>query len=154
MEPVFDSGTALLWWIIGGAIIFFVAIIFAYIGIKKIKQLFRGRDMLGMSREDVKKRWAQIEELLARTDEMSYKLAVMEADKLLDHALKAKFFPGTSLGERLRAAGYKYPAIRNVWPAHLTRNKLVHEANYHLDERTARNAITQFKRALAELGAL
>ncbi len=154
MEPVFESETLLFFIVLGviGALGALCALVFFLV--RKIRRMSRSRDMLGMSKQDVAKRWAQIEELLARNDEMSYKLAVMEADKLLDHALKSRFLPGNSLGERLRAACGKYPSLRAVWPAHLMRNKLVHEANYRLDDRAARSAISQFKRALQELGAL
>jgi len=98
--------------------------------------------------------WKSIEEMTQRNDEMSHKLAVMEADKLFDHVLKALGFGGSTLAERLKLATYRYPKIRNVWPAHLARNRMVHEATYHLSSGTARDAIRRFSDALRELGIL
>ena len=121
----------------------------------KIKKLLTPReDMLGMSRADVAKRWQDIEGLVQRGDEMSCKLAVIEADKLLDHALKAKYFGGTTLGERLKLACYKHPKLKQVWPAHLTRNRLVHEAAFRLSTGSAKQTVAQFRSALQELSLL
>ncbi|MEA3329841.1 MAG: hypothetical protein U9Q06_03800, partial [Nanoarchaeota archaeon] len=101
-----------------------------------------------------KKRWNDIVELLNRKEETSWKLAVMEADKLLDHVLKSMAIPGLNLGERLRFIQHKYPKIRNVWNAHKVRNRLVHEANFHLTRTQAIAAIKDFKRALELLSVL
>ena len=108
----------------------------------------------GMTRQDVHSRWQMIEGLTQRNDEVSYKLAIMEADKLLDHALKAMYFSGNTLGERLKLACYKHPNLRQVWQAHLMRNRIVHEANYHVNAGAARRAITQYKQALKILNIL
>ena len=120
----------------------------------RIRLMFRRPEVLGMSREDIKKRWQNIEALLDRDDELSYKLAILEADKLLDHVLKSMGTGGTNLGERIKLMSYKYPKLRNVWPAHIMRNKIAHEASYHVGKGSVRNAISQFKQALRELGTL
>lgn len=108
----------------------------------------------GMSRQDVIARWQMIEGLTQRNDEVSYKLAIMEADKLLDHALKAMYFTGNTLGERLKLACYKYPSLKQVWQAHLMRNRIVHEANYHVGPGSAKRAIMQYRQALKTLNIL
>lgn len=135
-----------------------LAIVGAVIGIivfvARLRRMMRRPELLGMSREDIKKRWINIEALLERNDEMSYKLSVLEADKLLDHVLKSMGCGGTNLGERIKLMSYKYPKLRNVWGAHIVRNKIAHEASYHLSRNSARAAIAQFKNALQELGTL
>ncbi|HEX9664769.1 MAG TPA: hypothetical protein VGA49_03000, partial [Patescibacteria group bacterium] len=87
-------------------------------------------------------------------NKMSYKLAVMEADKLFDHVLKKMYFPGSTLGERLKAACYKYDKLREIWWAHKVRNQIVHEATYDLNYKTAQGALKTFKKGLEELGIL
>ncbi|MBI2645349.1 hypothetical protein HYW94_04230 [Candidatus Uhrbacteria bacterium] len=144
------SSFAVILWILGG--IFFIVII--VVGIIFIKKFFKRPELYGLSKEDIQKRWNQIEELLSRREDVSWKLAVLEADKLLDHSLKAMGFGGVSLGERLKLAAYRHPNIRNVWSAHITRNKLAHEASYSLGQGAARQAVSQFKRALQDLGVL
>ena len=122
----------------------------------QIKKLLTPQEELlgGMTREEIKRRWSEIESLVQRGDGLSCKLAVIEADKLLDHALKAKYFGGTTLGERLKLACYKHPRLKSVWPAHLVRNRLVHEANFNLSSGAARQTVSQFRSALQELSLL
>lgn len=105
-------------------------------------------------RNAMRNRWKEVESLLDAPGELSPKLAVIESDKLLDHALKAMAMPGTTLGERLKFAAYKYPKIREVWWAHKIRNQLVHEASYRLDRGIARKAVRSFKKALQLIGAI
>lgn len=119
-----------------------------------LKRIFRRAELYGMSKEEIRIKWKNIEEMAHRGDEMSHKLAVMEGDKLFDHVLKALGFGGSTLAERLKLAVYRYPNIRNVWPAHLARNRMVHEATYQLSGGTARDAIRRFRDALKELGVL
>lgn len=105
-------------------------------------------------REAMRGRWKEVESLLDAPGELSPKLAVIEADKLLDHALKAMAMPGTTLGERLKFAAYKYPKLNEVWWAHKVRNQLVHEASYRLDRDIARKAVRAFRKALLMIGAI
>ncbi|MBI4268334.1 hypothetical protein HY627_00685 [Candidatus Uhrbacteria bacterium] len=135
-------------WAVG---ILVVIIVGAYV-VKKIRIFFRRPELLGTSRDDLRKKWSQIEAMAARGDEMSLKLSVMEADKLLDHALKSMGFGGESMGERLKLVVYKYPRVRRAWMGHTVRNQLVHETSYHLSRSTARQALSSFKDALSELG--
>lgn len=145
----FGFSSAILWGIAG---VIGIAILVAFIFF--LKKAFRRTELYGMSKEEIKAKWRSIEEMAGTNDEMGRKLAVMEADKLFDHVLKALGFGGSTLAERLKLASYRYPKIRNVWPAHAARNRMVHEATYHLNSGTARDAIRRFRDALRELGVL
>lgn len=94
-------------------------------------------------------------ELLARvktSDGMV--LAIIDADKLLDEALKKRGFSGKTMGERLVAAQRSITDNDAVWYAHKLRNRLVHEPNINLKKREAQNALGGFKQGLKDLGAL
>ena len=119
-----------------------------------LKRLFLAPRLEGLDRAGIQARWGEIERQAAADSEMSLKIAVMEADKLLDHALKAMAMPGTTLGERLKYAAYRYPKIRNVWGAHRLRNQLAHESSFYLEPSMARRAIRDFKDALQLLNLL
>jgi len=110
-------------------------------------------DLFGMSREDVRERWTQIEKT-SRDGVMGAKLAVMEADSLLDSVFKSMAMPGNTLGERLKVASARYPEIRSVWWAHKLRNQIAHDSSFRLGNRQAKNALDEFHRALKKLGAL
>jgi len=106
------------------------------------------------SRSSMKRRWHEIIELARQPGEVSLKLAVMEADKLLDQALKTLAMPGNTLGERLKFAAYKYPQLQRVWFAHRIRNQLAHEASYHLDRPLGIKALKVYRDALRLIGAV
>lgn len=110
-------------------------------------------ELEGMTPQKVKQLWDQIEQSV-KQGKLGEKIAVIEADKLVDNVLKSMLIPGETMGERLKAAGYKYPGIRDVWPAHRIRNRLVHESEYHLYPGDAKRTLEDFRRALRELNVL
>lgn len=107
----------------------------------------------GLDRAKIKATWNEIQ----KTSEMGImglKLAVIEADKLVDNVMRQLLIPGETMGERLKMAEFKYPDIRRVWPAHKTRNMLVHDSTYQLTTRAGKDALRDFEKALKLLKAL
>lgn len=84
----------------------------------------------------------------------TWQLAVMNADKLLDRALKESNFKGKTMGERLVSAGRVLNNRDHVWAAHKLRNRLAHEDDVRLSPELTKQALTGFRRALKDLGAL
>ncbi len=152
MTVTFDIVSA-FWVVIGLLFLGLIVGIFLMM-IAKVRGFFASRKFDGTDRETMRRRWAEIEQMLESPGEMSRKVAIIEADKLLDYALKSLAMPGMTLGERLKFAQYKYPDLREVWWAHKVRNQLAHEASFHLDAGIARNALRTFKKALVRLGAI
>jgi hypothetical protein len=94
-------------------------------------------------------------ELLARVKTPEgMMLAVIDADKLLDEALKKHHFRGKTMGERLVSAQRRISDNDAVWYAHKLRNRLVHEPNVRLKKKEAQAALAGFKQGLHDLGAL
>ena len=79
------------------------------------------------------------------------KHAILDADKLLDFALKKNGFEG-SLGEKLKKSGPRFSDLNGLWNAHKLRNRIAHELG-DIDKNEAKKALSQFKRALNDLGA-
>lgn len=123
-------------------------------GLDKVRLYMTREHMHGLSRKEVKKRWAEIEVLMKQSSENAYKLAILEADKLLDHTMKSLMYSGETMGQRLKYACHKNPQLRPVWKAHIMRNKIAHEAGYRIRRNEAQFAIREFKKALRDLGAL
>jgi len=113
---------------------------------------FAPRRQPGLNRQYFQNQWMQ---LLARvkTPEGMI-LAVVDADKLLDEALKKRRFRGKTMGERLVAAQRYIKDNDSVWYAHKLRNRLVHEPNVRLKKKEAQAALAGFKQGLQDLGAL
>lgn len=102
----------------------------------------------------IAEKWAEIEKLMNGDSALSWKLAVIEADKLMDSALKRAFMRGDNMGERLRFAAHKHPKIQKVWEAHILRNDLVHQSDRRLSRGEAEKALALFKEGLKVLKAL
>lgn len=83
----------------------------------------------------------------------SWPLAVINADKLLDEALKKRRFKGKTMGERMVAAQREMSDNDGVWFAHKLRNRLVHEADVKLKEADVKKALIGIRQALKDLGA-
>lgn len=97
--------------------------------------------------------WQRIN-TLAGGNEAEMHLAVFEADKLLDHALKARGFGGQTMGDRMKRARASIRDNNSMWQAHKLRNRLAHEAGTRLSGGTVGHAMQGFKAALRDLGAL
>ena len=83
-----------------------------------------------------------------------WRLAVIEADILLDELLKQHGFTGGSLGERLKSiSSSQLESIEDAWQAHKVRNQIAHEgADFILTKHLAQETITRYRRVFADLG--
>jgi uncharacterized protein with HEPN domain len=108
----------------------------------------------GLDKKFFKQQWTKIEDLLRYGKEMNLKLAVIEADKLLEAALTELYFTGETTSQRLHLASYKYPALRSVFWAHKVRNEVVHDPRYILKYGETKRVLSLFKRALKILRVL
>ena len=104
-----------------------------------------------IDRQFFREQWKKIEQLFGYGKEMNFKLAVIEADKLLDEALKTLNFFGATMAERLKLASYKFPKLKHVWWAHNVRNHVVHDVRYALKHGEVKIVLRLFKQALNEL---
>lgn len=111
------------------------------------------RSPKGLNKEKYQKDWLTIEQSLTN-DSGTWQLAVMNADKLLDRALKERGYKGSTMGERMTSAGRSLTKREAAWAAHKLRNRLAHEDNVRLTPKLTRQAMASIKYALKDLGAL
>lgn len=105
-----------------------------------------------LNTEAYTEKWKELQKLLR--DQATWPLAIINADKLLDQALKERKYKGKSMGERLVAAQRDIQYNDDVWYGHKLRNKLVHEQDVKLRERDVKDALIGIKQALKDLGAM
>lgn len=99
-------------------------------------------------------RWLKIQNGLIKGNANSYSIAVLEADKLLDRALCEMNVAGKTMAERLKRMEGRISEIHHVWHAHKIRNQVAHATDYVLDYNTASRALSAYKQALKDLGAI
>lgn len=104
--------------------------------------------------EKYRSQWLSIESQLKRDEPSSYHLAVLNADKLLDKALKERGYRGQTMGERMKMAKTTWSNANNVWASHKLRNQVAHEHEVRVTYDDARRALAGFKQALKDLGAI
>jgi hypothetical protein len=97
-------------------------------------------------------RWKDLQKLCG--DKATWPLAIIDADKLLDEALRKSRVKGKTMGERLVTAQHSIKDNDSVWFAHKLRNKLVHEQYSSLKQDEVKDALLGFRQALKDLGAL
>lgn len=79
-------------------------------------------------------------------------LKIVEADKILDEALRLLGYKGT-LGDKLKKAGPRFSNLNDLWWAHKLRNKAVHELNHKPQDAEVDRAVRIYHKALTDLGA-
>lgn len=98
------------------------------------------------------KRWRELQKNCKTRK--TWPLAIIDADNLLNEVLKQLHYKGKTTGERLVAAQHKLSANEAVWFGHKLRNRIVHEDVRKLKKQDIVNALSGFRQALKDLGAL
>lgn len=107
----------------------------------------------GLDVEKYRSRWLKITASVT-TEESSRHLAVMNADSLLDQAMKDSGIAGDTMGERLKNAKNRLKHRDAIWHAHKLRNRIAHEDSVKVSPNELKKALAAFKSALKDLGAL
>jgi hypothetical protein len=96
-------------------------------------------------------KWRDMQKMLANKD--NWQPAVVQADKLLDEALRKRHFKGKTMGERLTKAQHILTDNESVWFGHKLRNKIESEPDTKLKEKDVKSALLGIRQALKDLGA-
>lgn len=123
------------------------AIVFAFVTLNT-----KGQSSLDVEKYRIK--WLEIEQQLQKEVVSSHHISILNADKLLDKSLKERGFVGNTMGERMRSAQKVWSDANSVWNAHKLRNRIAHEPEVNLSYDQARLALTKFRQALKDVGAI
>ncbi len=115
--------------------------------------LFRGPKKRIRKPEKFIEKWKEVQ--LFCKDKDLWSKALIDADKLLDKALKKRKFKGKSMGERLVNAQRYITDNDDIWDAHNLVKKLIDAPDkVRLKENDVKEALISFREALKDLGAL
>lgn len=97
-------------------------------------------------------KWKKIQQRIETANEAEYKLAVIEADGMLNDILLRMGFAGETLGDRLKLLT---PAIisnlYDIKEAHQIRNNVVHDPHYQLTLKEAQRTLEIYRMAFSSL---
>lgn len=120
-----------------------------------MKLLKHEYEPLKSSGDKVTAEWRRVLQRMESGDEANFKMAIIEADKLIDNLIKDMGYPGDSMGERLKLIDEsKLKNIDKLWNAHKVRNNIVHDPDFKLNYNQAQNAIEIYQKVLEEFEAL
>jgi len=100
-----------------------------------------------------KTKWEVILDHANSDNQAEWKLAIIEADNVLDELLKEIGYGGETLGDRLQSLdGSTFRTLSGAWEAHKLRNTIAHEQGLELSRRDAKKAIKLYEDTFRELG--
>jgi hypothetical protein len=106
-----------------------------------------------LNQAEYRSKWLKIESSID-DNESSRQLAIINADKLLDYALKQRGVKGNTIAQRMKNSKNIFRNNNAVWAAHKLRNKIAHEDSVKIQPKTTKQALTAYKMALKDVGAL
>jgi len=96
-------------------------------------------------------KWRDMQKLCA--DQDTWNLAIIDADKLLEEALKKRRLSGKTEGERLTKAQRMLSDNESVWFGHKLRTKIEIAPETKLKKKDVKQALVGIRQALKDLGA-
>lgn len=102
----------------------------------------------------MEKNWAKITARLKAELESEWKIAIIEADSILNDILMRMGFGGETLGERLDKLTAAFLSnLQQVREAHKVCNNIVHDPDYRVSLDEAKRVVGIYEQALRDLQA-
>lgn len=103
----------------------------------------------------ITREWNKILKRLETGSESEYKLAIIEADDMLDTSLKRMGYVGETLEEKLeKLTSATLPNMQQISEMHRLRNNIVHDPDYRLVLGEAKRALEVYDQAFRYLQIL
>lgn len=101
-------------------------------------------------------RWENIQKKIKENNPESWRVAIIEADIMLDETLAGAGYAGQSLGEKLKGANSQsFTTLQDAWDAHKVRNDIAHVGgDFVLTQKNAQDTILRFERVFREFDAI
>jgi hypothetical protein len=101
-------------------------------------------------------RWQSVQNHLSSNNPNDWKLAIIEADVLLERMLEKAGYAGNTVGERLKSASARsFATLDDAWTAHRVRNQIAHGgADFVLTQKIAKDTLILYERVFKEFDVL
>lgn len=100
----------------------------------------------------VNEKWQRVETHINSTNPSEWRLAILEADIMLDEMLEGLGYHAPTLGDKLKSVEKSdFTTLDKAWEAHNVRNSIAHQgADFLLNEREAKRVISLFEEVFRE----
>lgn len=101
-------------------------------------------------------RWEEVQRHITTDNPNDWKLAIIEADVMLEEMLESAGYAGSTIGDKLKSASpSNFKTLDDAWKAHRVRNNIAHGgADFVLTKKVAQETITQYRRVFQEFGVV
>ena len=101
-------------------------------------------------------RWDNIQQKVTEDSPESWRIAIIEADILLDETLTNAGYVGHSIGDKLKSANPEsFTTVQSAWEAHKVRNEIAHVgSDFILTKKSAQDTVLHFERVFREFGVI
>lgn len=120
-------------------------------GFGDVRATFKGMNIPLVSPAKIRKSWNGIKLKLETGDTNQYKLAVIEADKIVDKIIGSMGLKGSDMIQRLE--NLKPKQIENaedLKDAHRTRNQIIHDPSFQIDKEKTLEILGKYEKFLVE----
>lgn len=143
------------------ALVFFAGIIWLDLRAQKIHHKIRDQHapipVEEVEAKGIMVQWQVVLDHINSENPAEWKLAILEADNMLDEILEDQGYFGETVAEKLKAmTPSRIASYDDVWDAHKVRNQIAHGGaiDMELTKKTARDTVTKFGNAFKDLGYL
>lgn len=97
-------------------------------------------------------KWIEVAKYMNSSDHANWKLAIIEADLMLEDMLTRMGYKGANLGEKLKSIEKSdFTNLQNAWEAHKVRNRIAHEgSDFSVSRTEARRVIGLYELCFRE----
>lgn len=133
-------------------------IIYCVIRIRQVRHLERMKFQdaeRSVAAEDVPRthlRWSKVQEQANSDSEQNWRLAILEADIMLNELLDLKGYKGDTMADKMKQVERAdFNSIDEAWEAHKVRNTIAHEgASHKINNRETRRIISLYEKVFRE----
>ncbi|PIQ91980.1 MAG: hypothetical protein COV70_01605 [Parcubacteria group bacterium CG11_big_fil_rev_8_21_14_0_20_39_22] len=138
------------------SILLIIGIIYSTIRIKQIREeeqkIYGFTPEIESPQNDASKKWQSILEHTSSSNENDWRLAILEADIILDEMLDSMGYRGDTISDKLKQIEKSdFRSIDAAWEAHKVRNRIAHEGvAFKINEREVRRIIGLYEQVFRE----
>jgi hypothetical protein len=143
--------------IVGGLITVVLLVGLVYVTLRtnqiRAREARRIRDAIPKSIAPLKnERWERVTENVHSENPNDWRLAIIEADVMLDELITGMGYYGGTLGEKLKTIAHgDMRSLESAWEAHKVRNQIAHAgSDFILTQREARRVIDLYEQVFTE----
>mgnify|MGYP003394278387 FL=1 len=106
--------------------------------------------------EDKNERWEQVLKYMNSDNSSDWRLAIIEADVILEELLRSLGYVGESVGEMLKSVEKTdFLTVEDAWEAHKVRNAVAHSGGgFQLNQRETKRVIALFEKVFNEFDVI